>query len=52
MEPQAALAVPRENQEMEINVTCHGLQALQVGVSKVLDIPLHKITCRVKRLGK
>ncbi|XP_053405175.1 xanthine dehydrogenase/oxidase-like [Mercenaria mercenaria] len=51
LEPFAALALPKENQEMEINCTTQNLKGMQAEVAELLKIAQHKVTCKVKRLG-
>ncbi|XP_053406229.1 xanthine dehydrogenase/oxidase-like [Mercenaria mercenaria] len=51
LEPYAALAIPKENQEIEVICTTQNLREEQAQVANLLNIAQHKVTCRVKRLG-
>ncbi|XP_041351962.1 xanthine dehydrogenase/oxidase-like [Gigantopelta aegis] len=51
METQTALAVPREEGEMELFVSSQNPTEVQGVVAEALNIQANKITVRVKRLG-
>ncbi|PJF16593.1 hypothetical protein PSACC_03626 [Paramicrosporidium saccamoebae] len=52
LETQAALVIPKpEDAEYEIIASTQSPTEAQLFASHVLDIPAHKVTCRVKRLG-
>lgn len=51
METQSALAIPGENQEIQIYCATQNLPGIQGSVSRMLNIPLNKVTCKVKRVG-
>uniref|UniRef100_T1H0H6 Uncharacterized protein n=1 Tax=Megaselia scalaris TaxID=36166 RepID=T1H0H6_MEGSC len=51
LEPQGALARPLDSDEIEITATTQNITLLQKQVSRLLDIPYHKVFGRAKRLG-
>ncbi|XP_076044857.1 xanthine dehydrogenase/oxidase-like [Oratosquilla oratoria] len=51
LEPQGSLAVPHENDEMEMFVTTQNPTFVQEKVASVLDVPWNRVTVRVKRIG-
>ncbi|GAB0088991.1 Xanthine dehydrogenase [Sergentomyia squamirostris] len=51
MEPIAAIASPRDADELDIISTTQSVNMVQIVVSDLLGIPRHKIVCHVKRIG-
>lgn len=51
LEPQGTIAVPGENDEFVIFASTQAATKTQEVVCKVLGVPMHKVVCRVKRLG-
>ncbi|OWF50550.1 Xanthine dehydrogenase/oxidase [Mizuhopecten yessoensis] len=51
METQASVAVPHEDDEMEVFITTQSQDFCQKSVSKFLKIPANRITVRTKRVG-
>eukprot|EP00177_Eucheuma_denticulatum_P003133 GFKZ01005647.1.p1 GENE.GFKZ01005647.1~~GFKZ01005647.1.p1 ORF type:complete len:1395 (+),score=186.86 GFKZ01005647.1:345-4529(+) len=51
LEPQGTIAVPEENGEMTILSSTQNASETQLVVAAVLGEPMHKILCKVKRLG-
>jgi len=51
MEPQAAMAVPIENQAIKIYSSTQGPTAVQRIAARVLGLPMHKIEVDVRRIG-
>lgn len=51
LEPQGTIAVPEENGEMTIFSSTQAPAKTQEVVAEVLGEPMHKVVCKVKRLG-
>lgn len=51
LEPQGTIAIPEENGEMVILSSTQAASKTQEVVAKVLGEPMHKVLCKVKRLG-
>lgn len=51
LEPQGTIALPEENGEMVILSSTQAAAKTQEIVAKVLGEPMHKVLCKVKRLG-
>lgn len=51
LEPQGTIAVPEENGEMTILSSTQNPSETQLVVAAVLGEPMHRILCKVKRLG-
>jgi xanthine dehydrogenase/oxidase len=51
LEPHGALLLPGEGDAMEMLASTQAPTENQHAVAHVLGVPLHKVTCRVKRLG-
>lgn len=51
LEPQGSIAVPEENDEMMIFASTQTPSKTQAVVARVLGVPMHKIVCKVKRIG-
>eukprot|EP00775_Hariotina_reticulata_P011870 gene11870-12014_t len=51
MEPQAALAEPQEDGTVRVHSSTQSLDAVQLAVAQVLQLPFNKITVVAKRLG-
>ncbi|XP_030369374.1 xanthine dehydrogenase [Scaptodrosophila lebanonensis] len=51
LETHAALAVPRDSDELELFCSTQHPSEIQKLVSHVLSLPSHRIVCRAKRLG-
>ncbi|XP_059609594.1 xanthine dehydrogenase-like [Phlebotomus argentipes] len=51
LETHAAIASPRDADELDIYCTSQGLNQVMSYVSFILDIPRHKIVCHIKRIG-
>lgn len=51
LEPQGTIAIPEENGEMTIISSTQAAAKTQEVAAKVLGEPMHKVVCKVKRLG-
>ena len=51
LEPHGALLLPGEGDQMDMVSSTQGPTENQHTVAHVLDVPFHKVQCRVKRLG-
>ncbi|CDF38784.1 unnamed protein product [Chondrus crispus] len=51
LEPHGTIAIPDENGEMVILASTQAAAMTQDVVAKVLGVPMHKVTCKVKRIG-
>ena len=51
LETMAVRAIPKENDEMELFACTQNPCNTQYEVAKVLDVPVNRVSCRVKRLG-
>lgn len=51
LEPHGTIAIPQENGEMTILSSTQAAAKTQEVVARVLGEPMHKILCKVKRLG-
>lgn len=51
LEPQGTIAVPQENGEMLILSSTQTPSKTQAAVARVLGVPMHKVVCKVKRIG-
>lgn len=51
LEPQGTIAIPDENGEMVVIASTQAPAKTQEVVAKVLGQPMHKVLCKVKRLG-
>jgi xanthine dehydrogenase/oxidase len=51
LETQCTIAVPKEEDEMEIFSATQDPTATQSSIAHMLNVPINKITVRVKRLG-
>ncbi|KAK5981279.1 hypothetical protein GCK32_012761 [Trichostrongylus colubriformis] len=51
METQGSVAVPGENDEWVIHSSTQSMNLLQLFTSAVLNVPAHRVTVKVKRVG-
>ncbi|CAH1710177.1 unnamed protein product [Chironomus riparius] len=51
LETQVALAIPKDSDEIEVYTATQEPTAIQQRIANLLEIPQHKIVCRVKRIG-
>ncbi|CAG9798533.1 unnamed protein product [Chironomus riparius] len=51
MEANVAVAYPKDFDEMEVVVSTQQVTEIQHFVAKLLDLPLNKVVCKVKRIG-
>jgi xanthine dehydrogenase/oxidase len=51
LEPNGSIVVPEENDEFVVYASTQAATKTQEVVSTVLGVPMHKVVCRVKRLG-
>ncbi|ODN01215.1 Xanthine dehydrogenase/oxidase [Orchesella cincta] len=51
MEPQSCIATPKEDQEMDILMSCQGPDYVQKLVAKALKIPANRVKVRCRRMG-
>ncbi len=51
LESQAALAIPRENDELTIISSTQNPTEIQAVAAEVLDLGMHQVICEVKRMG-
>lgn len=51
LEPQACVIVAKDSDELEVFSATQNAMTVQLWVAKMLDLPISKVTVRVKRLG-
>lgn len=51
MEPNASIAIPHEDRELEVFVTTQMQQFCQKTIMELLNIPANRVTLRTKRIG-
>lgn len=51
LEPNGSIVVPGENDEFVVFASTQAASKTQEVVARVLGVPLHKVICRVKRIG-
>jgi xanthine dehydrogenase/oxidase len=51
LECAGAIAIPREQDEMEVIASTQALNPAHVAVARACGLPMHKIVCRTKRIG-
>eukprot|EP00761_Pharyngomonas_kirbyi_P013987 gb/GECH01014017.1/.p1 GENE.gb/GECH01014017.1/~~gb/GECH01014017.1/.p1 ORF type:complete len:1345 (+),score=341.46 gb/GECH01014017.1/:1-4035(+) len=51
LEPVVCLSIQEENDEMSVWVTCQNPSKVQQIVAELLNVPLNRITAKVKRIG-
>lgn len=51
LEPQGCIAIPSENDEILVYSSTQALHATQKTISHVLNVPMHKVVAKTKRIG-
>ncbi|CAI4229586.1 unnamed protein product [Auanema sp. JU1783] len=51
LETAQCIVIPHEDEELEIIASTQGVNDVQMETAKILGIPAHKITARVRRIG-
>ncbi|XP_060082901.1 xanthine dehydrogenase/oxidase-like [Ylistrum balloti] len=51
MEPNAAVVIPHEDDELEVFITTQSQQFCQKAVAELINIPSNRVTVRTKRVG-
>ncbi|KAF0287070.1 Xanthine dehydrogenase/oxidase [Amphibalanus amphitrite] len=51
LETVGCIAVPKEDNEMEVHVSSQGLNINQMLIARALGVPANRIVCKAKRLG-
>lgn len=51
LETQCAIAIPKEEHEMDIISSTQDLAEMQRLIAHIIEIPINRVTVRTKRLG-
>ncbi|ESO98492.1 hypothetical protein LOTGIDRAFT_226623, partial [Lottia gigantea] len=50
-ETQSAIAIPKENDEMDVYSSTQCPTAIQASIADIIGVPSHKVRCLLKRIG-